>query len=147
MSASKPKVAKFTQALFNGICERIADGKSLRAICADKDMPSKTAVMNWLGDDESGDFVDQYARAREAQADLLFDEILEIADDSGLDVSVDDKGKYTVDGENIQRARLRVDARKWMAGKMQPKKYGEKQDLNVTGDFNIMIGGKDADCL
>lgn len=123
---------KFTQSTADIICERIADGKSLRSICSAEDLPATSTVCKWLADIDG--FSEQYARAREAQADAIFDEILDIADDSGLDTSVDEHGKPKVDGEAIARARLRVDARKWMAGKLRPKKYGEKLDHTIGGD-------------
>jgi hypothetical protein len=82
------------------------------------------------------EFSDQYAYARDAQADVLFDEVLDIVDDASNDYmsSVDDEGglAYKLMGENIQRSRLRMDARKWMAGKLRPKKYGDK--LELSGD-------------
>lgn len=93
------------------ICERIAEGKSLRKICQTSKMPNRATVMRWLA--LHADFRDQYARAREAQADLLADEISEIADAAKDDV-------------NVQSARLRIDARKWLAGKLRPKVYGER---------------------
>lgn len=124
---------KFSKALFDTICERIAEGESLRSICKDKDMPAMSAVFKWLAKDGNEKLVEQYARARETQADALADEILNIADDSGLDVSVDEKGKYKVDGEAIQRANLRIDARKWLAGKMRPKKYGDRTQMELSG--------------
>ena len=65
------------------ICERIADSKSLRSICSEDEMPNKAIVFRWLKAHE--DFSDQYARAREAQADSLFDDVLSIADDSRND--------------------------------------------------------------
>lgn len=100
----------------NTICERIAAGESLRSICKDGGMPSKAAVFADLAADAS--FADQYTRAREAQADSLADEIVEIADDSS-------------DDPNSRR--IRIDARKWVAGKMRPKKYGDKISAEVTG--------------
>lgn len=112
------------------ICDEIADGKSLRTICAAEDMPVTSTVCLWLT--KHKDFSEQYTRAREAQADTLFDEVLAIADDSNGDIRVDKDGKEIVDHENIQRSRLRVDARKWMAGKLRPKKYGER--LELAGD-------------
>src|SRR5258708_32882014 len=60
-------------------------------------------------------FRDQYARAREEQADKLFREIIEIADEASGDYVTTSDGKRIVDHENIQRSRLRVDARKWAA--------------------------------
>jgi hypothetical protein len=65
------------------ICERIADGESLRSICSQEGFPHKATVFRWLASNEA--FRDHYARAREAQADALFDEILEIADDGSND--------------------------------------------------------------
>ncbi len=55
------------------------------------------------------------------QADALFDEALEIADDASGDWMVDKDGKKTLDHEHVQRSRLRVDTRKWAAGKLAPK--------------------------
>lgn len=121
---------KFSQALFNDICAKIAEGKSLRSICKSKDMPNKSTFMDWLNKD--GELADHYARARTEQADHIFDEILEIVDEASA--------------EEVQQARLRMDARKWMAGKMNPKKYGEKIDHNHRGALTVTLES-DADEL
>ncbi|WP_259671248.1 terminase small subunit protein [Rhizobium sp. NZLR11] len=117
----------------DAICERIADGESLKGICEDPEMPSKATVFKWLSERDS--FSDKYARAREEQADAIFDEILLIADDGRNDWmerrGEEDAG-WTTNGENIQRSKLRIDARKWMAGKLRPKKYGEKLEIDQT---------------
>lgn len=111
------------------ICDRIANGESLRQICGDDGMPAASTVFVWLSEDDA--FSEQYARAREAQADALFDDILTIADDGRNDWME----RKNADGENIgwmengealRRSQLRVDARKWMAGKLKPKKYGDR---------------------
>src|SRR5258707_1135198 len=73
-------------------------------------------------DSSLSDFRDQYARAREEQADKLFREIIEIADDASGDYVTISDGKRIVDHENVQRSRLRVDARKWTAARTSP--YG-----------------------
>ena len=122
--------SKFTQKLADKICERIADGESLRAICEGGAEPNKSTVLRWLADENSAEFRDQYARAREVQADTLFDQILSIADDGSNDTYETLDGREVVNHDHIQRSRLRVDARKWMAGKLAPKKYGDKLDLN-----------------
>lgn len=134
-------MVKFSQEVFDAICDRIAQGESLRSICADDGMPSQTAVFKWLASDKAsetgGALVEQYARAREAQADRLFDDILEIADDARNDWMYrrgDDDAGWQVNGEHIQRSRLRIDARKWMAGKLRPKVYGEKVSLEHGQD-------------
>src|SRR5258706_80370 len=76
---------------------------------------------------------DQYARAREEQADKLFREIIEIADDKSGDCITTSDGKPIVDHENIQRSRLRVDARKWAAARLAPRKYGDRVEHDVKG--------------
>src|SRR5271167_606819 len=72
----------FTTELGDEICNRIADGESLRAICEEADMPDKATVFRWLLGEQHKDFCKQYIRAREAQADSLVDDILSIADDA-----------------------------------------------------------------
>lgn len=99
------------------ICERLADGESLRSICRDETMPSKSSVFKWLGLNKS--FADQYARAMEARADSHADDLVDIADNPLLDAN--DK-------------RVRIDARKWVAAKLRPKVYGEKQLLGSDPD-------------
>lgn len=76
MTQGRPSI--FSEELADEICERIADGESLRSICRDDEMPSKATVFRWLA--EKQDFQDQYTRAREAQADSLVDDMLDIAD-------------------------------------------------------------------
>lgn len=120
----------YTQDLADKICVRLADGESLRHMCEGDDMPNKATVFRWLASDKA--FSDQYARAREAQADTMADEILEIADDGRNDTYVDDDGRERTDQDVIARSRLRVDARKWLASKMAPKKYGDRQQVDIN---------------
>lgn len=124
----------FTQEVADEICERLSDGESLRAICSEDGMPRKATVFRWLGENER--FRDQYARAREVQADALFDDVLSIADDSRNDWmrshGEDDAG-WVANGDNIRRSQIRIDARKWMAGKLRPKKYGDFKAVELTG--------------
>lgn len=141
-------MAEFSPELFDRICERIAEGESLRSICQDEDMPSTTAVKKWLIKDDGGALVAQYTRAREMQADTLFEDILDISDDARNDwMQREGEGAsgYELNGEHIQRSRLRVDTRKWMAGKLRPKVYGDKVDLTGNVGFTVTIAGDDAD--
>lgn len=131
--------SKFSPALAESICLRMAEGESLRKICLDKKMPDKATVMRWL--DSNKDFRDQYARARELQADLLVDQMLEIADtpQEGVKTKVSDDGTTeTTTGDMIEHRRLRVDVRKWYAGKVAPKKYGDKLALGGAEDLGPM---------
>jgi len=139
-NAGRPTI--FNPDVASRILARLMDGESLRSICLDDEMPCRSSVHVWLS--ANADFMDQYAKAREFQADTIFDEILDIADDGSNDWMErrDENGGnigWKENGEAISRSRLRVDARKWMAGKMRPKKYGEKLDLDVTGDLTIVI--------
>jgi hypothetical protein len=91
--------------------------------------------MTWLREKEV--FRQQYAHARDAQADALFEEAFDIADDGSNDwmkrEGKDGSLSWVENGESIQRSRLRVDLRKWAAGKLAPKKYGEKVTQEHTG--------------
>lgn len=121
---------EYNQEVVSAICERLADGESLRAICAEDGMPGKSTVFQWLAAHK--EFADQYTRARETQADTLFDEILSIADDGRNDTYQAENGEAT-NHDVIARSRLRVDARKWMAGKLRPKVYGDKVQTELSG--------------
>ncbi|MDE2585541.1 MAG: terminase small subunit protein [Betaproteobacteria bacterium] len=128
--------SSFTQETADAICERLANGESLRSITGDDGMPSMPTVMRWLADESRVEFRNQYARAREAQADHMAEEILEIADDASndwMDNNKPDAPGYALNGEHVQRSRLRIDARKWLAAKMAPKKYGDKIETTLQG--------------
>lgn len=124
--------SEFTQETADRICEGIADGLSLRSICRAEDMPNKATVFRWLAAQPA--FSDQYARAREAQADTLADELTDIADDSGRDFIQTENGPV-FNAEHVNRSRLRVDTRKWIASKLKPKKYGEKLAVGGADDL------------
>jgi hypothetical protein len=129
--------SEFTEDKADAICERLADGESLRSICLDTGMPSQPAVFRWLAANET--FRKQYAIAREAQADSLFDEMLDIADDTSLDTRKGKDGDEQPNTEWITRSRLRVETRKWMAGKLRPKVYGDKIDVEHGGSVSVQI--------
>jgi hypothetical protein len=85
--------------------------------------------------DEDEKFEIQYTRAREKRADLIFEEILQIADSQGEDMGINPiTGEEQINHNVIQRNRLQIDARKWMLGKMQPKKYSDKLDITTDGE-------------
>lgn len=144
MAASKSKKAKkpepkkrgrpsdYNQAIADAICERLADGESLRKICReDESMPGIATVFRWLN--VHSDFQEQYTRAREEQAETLADEIVGIADDGLNDTYIDENGMRRTDTDVIARSKLRVEARKWVASKLKPKRYGDKIVQEVTG--------------
>lgn len=124
--------SKFNQPVADEINRRLAKGESLRSICNGSDMPHLSTVMRWLADPDRADFREQYAHAREVQADTLFDECLDIADDASGDTKVTEGGGEVCNTEFVQRAKLRIETRKWMVGKLAPKKYGDKIDLTSS---------------
>lgn len=126
-----PRPSSFTPEIADYICEGLANGRSLREMCReDEKMPCQSMVFRWLAQDDV--FREQYARAREAQADAMADEILAIADETERDTIETENGERA-NNEWIARSRLRVDARKWLASKMAPKKYGDKLDVGIGG--------------
>lgn len=132
----------YTPELAAAVCELIAEGKTLREIAATDGMPAMSTIMSWL-DGRQPAFTEQYARAREAQADKMAEDILTIADEECTMVRSDKHGSKDEDGAGntevlfdataVARNRLRVDARKWLASKMAPKKYGDKVENVHTG--------------
>lgn len=124
----------YSAAVADAICERLADGESLRSICADGAMPNKATVFRWLNLHK--EFGDQYARAREEQAESLADEIVLISDEGATKLvsgGEEDEPAVVFDATAVARNRLRVDARKWVASKLKPKKYGDKTQLEHAG--------------
>jgi len=133
----------YSDELIDRICQKIAtSSKGLHFICkSEPDFPAFSTVFRWLKEEDKAAFKDKYARAREAQAEYLADEIIEIADDSRNDTQENEDGEEIVNHDHIQRAKLRVDTRKWKASKLYPKKYGEKVDINQhsTGETVIKV--------
>jgi hypothetical protein len=126
----KGRPSIYSEKLADKICERLASGESLLSICKDEGFPHESTVRAWALDDREG-FYTKYARAREIQAEVMADQILEIADD-GLNDFKEVDGRQVVDQENIQRSKLRVDTRKWLMSKVLPKKYGDKVTTAIT---------------
>lgn len=117
--SDKKKVGRpsdYTQEKADDICARISEGQSIRTICAADGMPDAKTLYSWIR--KNDEFLQQYARAKEEQADALVEQMLDIADGA--------------DGQDPARDRLRLDARKWIASKLKAKKYGDK--TTISGD-------------
>ncbi len=113
------------------IFDRIAKGQAVRSICKDDWLPSERTFYKRLADD--AEFTQRYVRGREAQADAIFEECLIIADSQEGDVIKVD-GVDQVNHDAIARAKLRIDTRKWMAGKLRPKVYGDRSIVEGPGE-------------
>lgn len=137
MSDVRP--VEFSQDLADAICEAVATvPRGLDYLCAVMpDFPESRTVRKWF--QVHPGFRDAYVIAKQQQADLIFDECLEIADDASGDrkqVQRNDGSIVEVqDAEFVARSKLRIDTRLKMAGKLAPKKYGDKLDLNATVGF------------
>jgi hypothetical protein len=135
----------YTDELAALICKRLAEGESLRTICSDKDMPHIDTVCTWQH--KRPDFAEQYARAREKQADFYAESIVAIADETEVITNMDGEDVVLkLDATAVARNRLRMDARKWYASKLAPKKYGDKIENTVQGpdggpvNMNVTLG-------
>ena len=120
----------YTPELAVEICERLAEGETLRSVCRDKHMPDERRVRAWVVEDRHA-FAPQYARARDLGLQSMADELIDIADDSSLDDFDPKTGK--INQESYQRARLKVDTRKWYLSKLAPKRYGDRLTNVHTG--------------
>lgn len=125
--APKPKTGKsrgrptvYTEDYANTICERISNGETLRAICRDLGL-SHSTVIEWTLNNKT--FADQYTQARLKQADAYADMILDEA----------------FNAHDAQIGRLRVDALKWVASKLAPKRYGDRVEIESKSEQAITI--------
>ena len=132
---------KYSAPLAKAICKMLGMGLPLTRICARPLMPAESTVLGWALD-PTHPFSDMYVRAREVSYYRMADEIIDIADDSRRDVG----SKMTKAGdvipvinrEVIERARLRIEARKWVLAKMLPRRFGDKVD---QPDDQANLGG------
>jgi hypothetical protein len=132
--------SKYSDEVAHEICTRLGLGESLRKICRDDHMPSLASVMSWLT--TKPDFLDQYTRAREIQAETQFDELVDIVDQPPELNYVTDKNGELVevkfDSSYVAWMKLRVDTRKWTAARMAPKKYGEHKAPEQKEDQTVI---------
>lgn len=130
MKWTPTEIAKYKE---NILTEIGIEGLSIRRVCQIPGFPSIYTFYEWLKEDP--EFAKQYARACEARADKIADEILEIADDSSQDSITTENGEIE-NREFVNRSKVRIDARKWLLSKLHPKKYGDKLDI-TSGDEPI----------
>jgi len=119
----------YSPELVDQICDRIATGEPLVRICREEAMPNVVTVYRWLN--KYPEFSNLYAKAKDAAADTLAEEIQDIADSIPMETT-DKEGNTKFDPAYINWMRLRVDARKWVAAKLKPRKYGDR--LTHAGD-------------
>lgn len=112
----------YTPELADIICGRLSAGESMHSICKDDDFPSRQTLFTWMRVHPA--FLDQYARAKEESGDAYADKIAHVADGAL-------SGEY-----DPNAARVAIDGYKWTAVKMKPKKYGERQHVEHSGNVS-----------
>lgn len=137
---SRGRPSKYTPAIAEQICARLAKGEPLAVICRDEGMPADRTVRDWQEADEA--FSAAIARARIDGFDALAAQCLEIADDDSRDWEAvrDSEGHVTgvkVDGEHVSRAKLKIETRLKLLAKWDPKRYGDRLDVNA--DMNLKV--------
>lgn len=115
----------FNEEITEEICKKIStSGKGIKRLCRENPhWPCEDTIFEWLKVHKS--FSERYAQAKRLQIEVIVDEIIDIADNSSEDYYKNKDGEMVLDNEHIQRARLRIDTRKWLAAKLAPKVYGE----------------------
>jgi hypothetical protein len=111
----------YTPELARVICERIAQGETLKAVCEDEAMPDRRTVYRWVVDDE--EFCHLYAKAREQCADSWFEEAINVSREAA----------ETSDPKFVPGSRLYVDTLKWAAAKLRPRQYSDKHQVEMSG--------------
>jgi hypothetical protein len=129
----------YSEALADRFCARLMAGESMRSICEIDGFPAMATVLGWLRNLKHP-FHPKYARAREVQAEVLADQMQEIADDGTNDwmERKNADGEVTgwqLNGEAVARSKLRLEQRRWYAEKLLPKKYGAKLELAGSVDL------------
>ena len=136
-------LSTYTDAIGKEIVTRLASGQSLHSICKLEHMPHISTIYDWIAKEPS--FAEHYGRAREQAAHTLFDQMIDIADDSSRDLLEDGSANNAA----IARARLQIETRARVAGKLAPRVYGERieqlnQTVNVTNN-TLTIDGQTLD--
>lgn len=124
----------YTPAVVEAICARLSKGEPLAAICRDEGMPAWRTVYDWMGGNPEVSAA--IARAREEGEEAIAADCLEIADDSGNDYRMGEKG-LLVDTDHIQRSKLRIETRLKLLAKWNPKKWGERQAIEHSGNVSV----------
>jgi len=126
--------SSYNEVIADAICDELATGRSLLQITEGKDFPSERTVYRWL--EINAEFRQKYARAREFQAEHYASQIVALADTPvvarKIVIKADGSEEITI-GDAVDRTRLQIDARKWYAARLNPKKYGDKIEQFISG--------------
>ena len=116
-----PRSLEYTEAMGDKICSMIAAGESVLKLSKTKGFPTQQTIFKWRN--LVPEFAEKYARAREQQMEAWAEEIVKLADQAN--------------SETFNAQRLKVDTRKWLMSKLAPKKYGDKQAIELSGSVDL----------
>lgn len=121
------------------ICRLLSGGFSLRKICVMPGMPAMETVLGWVTcmEPRYEEFTLQYRRARDIQAEVIAESTWDISDDDSGDTYINKDGVAVPNAVKVARDRLRADNRKWFAGKVAPKRWGDEPAQTTV---NIAVG-------
>jgi hypothetical protein len=128
------RISTFNLKQAAAICERLSVGETLRSICRDEAMPAWRTVYDWISADK--EFAARIAHARDLGFDAIAESTIEIADDGLNDTYRDEQGNVRTDQDVIARSKLRIETRLKLLAKWSPKRYGDKQAVELTGADN-----------
>lgn len=123
VSGGRP--SSYSEEVAAEICALIAGGESLRSICDAPGRPARSTVIRWLAENQT--FRDQYARARQDQAELIFEAMAEIEDEVR-------SGKL-----EAQSARVILQNQQWRLARMSPRRFGDKLQLAGDPDAPVIV--------
>jgi len=125
----------FNETLAAKICQRIADGESIRAICSDPDMPSTTAIFRWIANGKYDGFRQLYEASMQIRLETLGDGLIELAD-----APIERNAAGAIDSAAVQMRRLQIETRRWILSKLLPRKYGDRMGLDHQGEgINLTV--------
>jgi hypothetical protein len=137
---TKGRPTQYNEEIASAILAEIATNRvGLATICAGNEVfPEPRTVYRWML--KHDEFSQRYARAKEDQLQILEDEILEIADRPQVGEIVTIKADGSTErkvSDMIEHRKLQIDARKWLMSKLKPKKYGDRQALELTTEQSL----------
>lgn len=138
MGAGRPTT--YNSVIADSICDQLALGRSIIQISDDPDYPAESTIYNWLN--RFPEFLEKYTRARELQAEHYASEIVALADtpvEARKTLIRPDGSEEITIGDAIERSKLQIEARKWIAMKLLPKKYGERLGLEHSGESELRL--------
>lgn len=120
------------------ICNRVIDEKISFNVAVEESAITYVTFFQWMV--KSDNLKQLYNYARDVRSDILFEEIVTIADTpvEGTKTKITDKGTEIISGDMTEHRKLQIDARKWVVSKMQPKKYGDKISQEISGSLSVI---------